>query len=294
MILPKFRFYDPPDIEDTVKLVSRLARKAVIMAGGTDVLVNMKRGIIVPENVISINRINALKSVCYESNVMKIGSCVTASNLAQNTDLRDDFNALVESALSLGSPLIRNLATIGGNIVTARPAGDFLPSLLAYDASLILRNTAGDRTVLAEEFFTGPGESVRKPDELLTCILMKKPAANSGSCYLKLGMRKGPAISIVNVACCLALSEDGDICTARLAIGAVAPTPIRSKKVEERVTGERPNAVLFREAGKLAAKDCRPLDDNRGSAEYRRAVTGVLTERALTTAFNLAKKNKFR
>ena len=294
MLLPQFRYHDPTRLEEALQVMSTLKEKAAVIAGGTDVLVNIKKGVIRPEDVVSLGRIPELRTVSFNDGILKIGACVTASELTEYKEVNSEFHALSEGAESLGSPLIRNLATIGGNLVTARPAADFPPSLIAYEAKLVLRNSVRERLVSVDKFFVGPGETIREPDELLTVILIDRPPAHSGAHYMKLGMRKSLSISIVNVACYLALNEGGCIDLARIALGAVAPTPVRAKEAEICLMGEKASESLFRKAGELAIKDCRPIDDHRGSTEYRYAMVGVLTRRALTVAFKNAERNRSR
>jgi carbon-monoxide dehydrogenase medium subunit len=270
--------------------MAELKEKARPLAGGTDLLVNMKKDVVSPENVVSLDRIDALKEKNLANGQMRLGACLKAADIGNSEEINALLSAVGISGSSLGSPLIRNLATIGGNIVTARPAADFPPSLLVYDAQVVLKKADGERRVPLNEFFVGPGETIMTPDEILTEVVMDRPPDFSGSGYIKLGLRKALEISIVNVASFIALDgKDGSITSARVALGAVAPVPMRAVSAEKVLVGEKPGETLFEKAGEAAADDSKPIDDFRGSAEYRRAMVGVLTKRTLNLALEKAR-----
>ena len=291
MILPKFEYHDPSTLDEACQIMAELKEKARPLAGGTDLLVNMRRGAVSPENVVSLGRIEELKEVNPSNAQLRLGACLTAAEIGQSREVNDLINPLGIGANSLGSPLIRNLATIGGNLVTARPAADLPPPLMAYGASVVLKNSSGKRTVSLDNFFRGPGQTVMEPDELLTEIIIEKPPPYSGGGYIKLGARKTLVTSIVNVAAFLSLDgRDGTIISARVVLGAVAPVPMRTTSSEQVLLGEKPTDALFLRAGEAAAGDSKPIDDFRGSAEYRRAMVEVLTRRALNMALSKAKE----
>jgi CO/xanthine dehydrogenase FAD-binding subunit len=291
MILPKFEYHDPSTLDEACQIMAELKEKARPLAGGTDLLVNMRRGAVSPENVVSLGRIEELKGVHPSNGQLRLGACVTAAEIGQSKEVNDLINPLGSGANSLGSPLIRNLATIGGNLVTARPAADLPPPLMAYGASVVLKNSSGKRAISLDNFFRGPGQTVMEPDELLTEIIIEKPPPYSGGDYIKLGARKTLVISIVNVAAFLSLDgRDGTITSARVVLGAVAPVPMRTTSSEQVLLGEKPTDALFLRAGKAAAGDSKPIDNFRGSAEYRRAMVEVLTRRALNMALSKAKE----
>jgi carbon-monoxide dehydrogenase medium subunit len=285
MLLPKFDFYEPLSIEEACEILAEKGRDAKALSGGTDLLVAMKRKVISPGHLVSLGRIQELKTLALGNGALKMGAGLTASELAESQEIQRMAGALGTGAGGLGSPLIRNLATLGGNLGWARPAADLPPPLMAYGAVVVLRSQSGERRVPVEEFFKGPGETVLHPEELVTAVEMERPEMPFGAGYIKLGVRKSLEISLVNVAAFVALDgNDGPIARARVALGAVAPTPIRSSSAERVLTGERPSEELFARAGEEASKDSRPIDDFRGSAQYRRAMVGVLTRRALNIA----------
>jgi len=288
MLLPQFEFHEPHTVEEACQLMGQLGDKARPLAGGTDLLVNMKKKITAPENLVSLDRIEELREISTQGDVVRIGSCLKVADAAKASGIKDSFAALAEGASRLGSPLIRNLATVAGNIVSARPAADLPPSLIAYGAELVVRSASGERTLPLEGFFSGPGQTVLKPDEIVVAIVIKKPPENSGSAYIKLGVRETLEISIVNVAVSLTL-DNGAIKDARVVLGSVAPTPVRAPSAEKALIGEKPSDALFAKAGEAASSDARPIDDFRGSAEYRRDMVAALARRALAAALSRAK-----
>jgi len=259
------------------------------IAGGTDLVVNMRRGAVAPGHVVSLGRIKELCAMDLSGRTLRIGACCTVASLAESSDLASQFHALHEGALSLGSPLVRNLATAGGNLVTARPAADLPPPLMAYGGTVILQSSQGQRFVPLDQFFVGPGRTVMKPHEILASIVIETPSAFSGSSYIKLGTRRALEISIVSVASFLTLERPGGrIQSARIVLGSVAPVPMRAGDAEKTLIGEVPSGPLFVKAGETAAGESKPIDDHRGTAEYRREMVSVLTRKTLHTALERA------
>jgi carbon-monoxide dehydrogenase medium subunit len=251
----------------------------------------MKKKVLAPKHLVSLARIDELKNMESSRGQVKIGACVTVAELAESTIIAKTLRALRCGARSLGSPLIRNLATIGGNLGSARPAADLPPSLIAYDARVILKSFTDERTIPLDDFFLGPGLTQIRGNEILTEIRVHTPPPYAGAGYSNIGIRKAQDCNLVNVASFLSLNEhDGRIETSRIVMGCVGPTPMRSPASEKLLVGEKPNDALFYEAGKAAAGDCIPIDDFRGTKEYKRSMMGVLTQRALAMAYQEAKK----
>jgi carbon-monoxide dehydrogenase medium subunit len=287
MLLPQFDFHEPRTVEEACRLLGEMGTNARPLAGGTDLLVNMKKKLIAPENLISLDQIESLKGVNKLDGGLNIGACMKVADIAASTEIREMFPALAEGASRLGSPLIRNLATAAGNLVSARPAADLPPSLIAYGAELIVRSSSGERTLPLEELFTGPGLTVLGPDEMVESIRLKDQPKNSGSAYIKLGIRETLEISIVNVAASLTIEND-TVKNARIVLGSVAPTPIRAPSAENALIGEEPSDALFAKVGEAAAADAKPIDDFRASATYRRDMVSTLTRKALSLALDRA------
>lgn len=295
MLLPKFQYHEPEALDEALRLMGEIGGEASVLAGGTDLLVNMKMGKTAPGHVVSLSRIEELRGVRSQQGALTLGACLTAGELKEQEQIRAEFNGLCQSAGSLGSPLIRNLATVGGNIVTARPAADLPPSLMAYGASILLKKKGGERLLPLESFFKGPGQTTIEPGEILCAILLHEPPPYSGGGYVKLGVRRALEISLVNVAAFFALDgPSGPIKEARIVLGAVAPVPMRAPSAEAVLMGEKPEDELFEKAGNAAAKDAKPIDDFRASAEYRRDMVKVLTRRALKLAYEEAKLREWR
>lgn len=291
MLLPKFEYHEPTTLEETLELLMELGGNAKVLAGGTDLLVKMKQKIDKPRHVISVARVPGMDEVIPRNgHGVTVGAGVTAAALSRHELLRDRFEPLALAAGRLGAPMIRNRATIGGNLVNGRPAADLPPACMVLDAALKLKSVSGERDVPVHEFFRGPGETVIEPHELLVSINMETPKPWSGGAYIKLGARKTLEISMVNVAVMLTLqSADGPIADARIALGAVAPTPVRAFAAEDLLMGAAPSEELFQRAGEVGVGMCSPITDHRGTMEYRCMMIEVLTKRALGVALERAK-----
>jgi len=292
MLLPKFDYHEPVTLDEACQIMAELGEDARPLAGGTDLIVNMKKKVLSPKHLVSLGRIGDLRNIDSANGVLKIGASVSVAQISESDEIKDSFSALHEGALNLGSPLIRNLATIAGNIVSARPAADLPPPLMVHGAKVVLKSTSGERAVALENFFKGPGQTVIAANEILKEVVVLKPEPHSGGAYIKLGIRKALEISLVNVAAFVCLdSADGPIKSARIVIGSVAPTPLISPAAEKVLVGEIPSEALFVRAGEAAALDSRPIDDFRASAQYKRAMVEVLTKRALNMAMSKSRGN---
>ena len=295
MLLPKFDYHTPTTIDEACSLLSHYGTKAKVLAGGTDLLVNMKKKLLSPDQIISLNKIEGLSEVTHQNgSFLSIGPLATAAYLAGSQRIQDQFSLLARGAGRLGSPLIRNRATIGGNLITARPASDLAPPLLALGAGLILKGPQGDRRLSIEQFFLGPGQTAIRADEILAGILIPNPQGPSAGAYIKLGTRKALEIALVNAASFLELAADGSIKKARVALGAVAPVPFLASSAAKVLEGVKPknqDDPVFKEAAGAAARDSRPITDHRGSADYRREMVEILTLRTLKAAYNQLMKN---
>ncbi|MCF8040193.1 MAG: FAD binding domain-containing protein, partial [Desulfohalobiaceae bacterium] len=205
MLLPRFEYDEPKSVAEACDLLAEFGNEARCLAGGTDLMVNMKKGVLSPRHVVSLARIEALKKLEILGGAFKIGATATVADLGEAQQIRENASALGSGARALGSPLIRNLATIGGNISSARPAGDLLPSLLVYGARVVLRSKQGERTLALKEFFQGPGQTLMRPDEVLTEIEFETVGPGAGAGYLNLGIRKVQDINVINGASFIAL-----------------------------------------------------------------------------------------
>jgi carbon-monoxide dehydrogenase medium subunit len=290
MLLPTFEFHAPLSVQDALELKQTHKGDAKVLAGGTDLLVHLKKKLITTKNLISLSRIKELSAIQEIDDTVIIGACATMAKIAATPVIQKKFAALKAGCDNLGTHLIRNRATIGGNACNASPAGDTLPALLVYEAKALLESSAGKRTVPIQDFFTGPGRTCIQEDEILTGFELALPPAHSGAHYIQLGKRKSSEINVVNVAAFLQYDPDsGTVADARIALGSVAATPIRAPQAEAALKGLPAEEKNFSAAGETARKeDCRPIDDFRGSAAYRAAMVGVLTKRTLAAAFEQA------
>ncbi len=289
LILPKFVYYEPGDMPEACKIMSDLHGNAKIIAGGTDILVNMKKGLLSPGCLVSIAKISELSEIGPVNGSISIGAHLIVAKLAEFEIIRKKLPSLAKASGVLGSPLIRNRATIGGNIVTARPAADLPPPLLAMGAKVKLESTKGVREVALDDFFLGPGATIMSPDEILSMIVVDELPPFTGSDYIKLGHRKSLEIAIVAVASRITLNgPDGEIKDARIILSSVAPTAIHAVSAEKILIGEKPTDALLEKAARLAGKDCSPITDIRGGAEYRCAMVEILTKRTLSAALKEA------
>jgi aerobic carbon-monoxide dehydrogenase medium subunit len=294
MLLPKFDYHEPSTLEEALHLLSEFGGNAKVLAGGTDLLVKMKLKVDKPAHVISIARVPGMDAVIPRNgHAVTVGAATTAAELSRHELLRERFTPLALAAGKLGAPMIRNRATIGGNLVNGRPAADLPPACMVLNATAKLKSTTGEREVPIGEFFRGPGDTLIEPNELMVSINIETPPPWSGGDYIKLGARKALEISMVNVATMITLqSPDGPIVNARIALGAVAPTPVRAFAAEELLIGERPSDELFQRAGEVGVGMCSPITDHRGTMEYRCMMIEVLTRKSLQASLELARSWK--
>jgi len=283
-----FDYCAPKRLEEALDIFAEYGERARALAGGTDLILFMEKGRLKPDLVVEIPFCPPFIGVEITNTHIRIGSRTTMRELETSSLVREKVPVLADAASKVGSLQIRNLATIGGNICTASPAGDTLPALLVLDASVRLVSKGGERMIPLREFFLGPGETVRQPDELLTEVILPLPHHRSGCSFYKLSVRRYMDIAIVNVAALVTVNEDGFITDAKIALGSVAPTPIRAYEAEERLKGNNLNDILLDEVGKLAQDASSPITDQRGTAEYRRIMVYRLTKRVVKEAYERA------
>jgi carbon-monoxide dehydrogenase medium subunit len=238
---------------------------------------------------MSLKRIQEVHE-CTNNGLLSIGSAVTVGRIARDPRVQQAFTALAAAAGLIGSAQIQNMATVGGNICNASPSADTAPALLVLDAVAVIASARGERTLLLEEFFLGPGKTALQPAEFLKSIQVPVLEARSGSFYYRHTPRARMDIAVVGVAAMLTLDGNSRITKARIALGAVAPTPLRAYKAETDLIGETPSEDLFNHAAHVAMDAAAPIDDLRASAEYRRHLVQVLTKRALHQALVHAKE----
>jgi len=284
MITEKLKYLEPKTMEEAVSLLSQHKEAAKVVAGGTDLITQLKKGAELPRYIINIKGIPDQDSITYdEREGLRIGALATIHSIEVSPVIRQKFGVLAKAASELGTSQIRNCATIGGNLCNAAPSAETAPALLVLEARLKIVGANGERTVHIEDFFTGPGQTMLHPDEILSEIQVPNPPPRSGGVYLKQTVRKALDLATVGVAVITRL--DGDIIRdVKIALGAVAPTPIRARKAETVIREQRLDDALLDEAGLVASREASPIDDVRSSADYRRKIIRVLVGRAIRQA----------
>jgi carbon-monoxide dehydrogenase medium subunit len=275
-----FAFIQPREVPEALNALTESGR-IVPVAGGTNVLVNMKRAPLQADLVVDLTRIEALEPISIHGDNIRLGAGVTFARLLEWHPGGAVEALLRPMCVAFAGPLIRNLATVGGNICDASPAADVSPPLLALDASVELESAAdGLRTLHLSEFFRGVRKTVRRENELLTGVTFAKPNDDERAFYYKLGKRKADAISIVSVAITVKLTS-GKVERARIALGAVAPVAMRASAAEGVLQGEPLNDKTIATAAAAAAQEAQPIDDFRAGGAYRRQMVEVLVARGL-------------
>lgn len=287
-----FEYFAPETLEEAIRLLDEYGEAARPLAGGTDLLVFMRDWRVTPDVVVDLKRIPTLYGVEeLPDGGVRFGALVPMYDLERDGMLQAKYPHLVSALREVGSIQIRNLATVGGNVCNASPAADTPPALLTLQAQVRLEGPQGERILPLQEFFRGPGQTVLRRGEVLTHFLLPPPRPRSGGCYIKLANRRAMDIAFVGVAAWVALNGDDTIAEARIALGAVAPTPIRAEEAEAILRGQPLEERVLREAAGAAEAASKPITDQRASAEYRRMMVEVLTRRALLRAAEQAKRN---
>ncbi len=286
MALPTY--FSPNSVEEAISLLSKYGDEARVISGGTDLLVQMKRNILLPDYLISVSNIRDLDYIKYDQTKgLRIGALTTIGYVANSPLVQGKFGVLAQGAALLGTPIIKNQGTIGGNLCNAAPSADIAPPLIVLGAQAKIAGIDGEKTVPVEDFFAGPGATVLKHHQLLVEIQIPNPRPHSGGSYIKQTRGKGADLAVVGVAAFVVMDRDtiGDV---KIALGAVAPTPVRAKKAEAILKGLRLDDKLLSESGQAASYESKPIDDVRSSADYRRKLVAVLTKRAVVQAVQQA------
>ncbi len=277
----KFDYHQPGTLKDAYRLMEKAKGKAKYIAGGTDLIVHMKNRAVQPDTLVSLKRIGELSGIRHNGDLV-MGSMTLLRDIERNPFVAHQYPALAQAVSSLGTPQIRNVATLGGNLCNAAPSADCAPPLLVLEAIFTVEGPGGLREVAVEDFFTSPGETCMDMAEVLTRIRVPAPRDNEKMAFLKIG-RSSTDIAIVNAAVCLAMERN----TCRkccLAVGAVAPVPLRLTSVEKMIEGEEITDELLRKAQEMTEQAVKPITDVRSSEEYRRIMSGVLIRRAIRHA----------
>jgi len=273
----------PRSVDEALRVLSERGSEAKLLAGGTDLLPQLKNGLLKPAWVVDLSGVERVRTLRSDSGGLRVGAAVSARTLERDATTQKTYTSLAESGALVGSVQIRNLATLGGNLCNAAPSADMAPPLLALDAEAVIAGPGGERRVPITDFFSGVRRTVLSPDEILLEIVIPAPGPRSGGHYLRHTPRRELDIAVVGVASQLTLSN-GVCSKARIALAAVAPVPLRAREAEQLLEGKPVTPEGIERAAEMAVGAARPISDQRGSADYRLHLVRVLTRRTLRTA----------
>jgi carbon-monoxide dehydrogenase medium subunit len=276
-----FSVHHPQSISDAVAMGQRFGARGRFLAGGTDLIIQINRKRLSPQHLIDLTGLSELAGVEEDADEIRVGALVTHKTIERHPLFQDALMALPEAARVVGGHQVRNVGTIGGNIANASPAADVVAPLSALEAELTLVGVAGTRRLRLDAFLVGPGRTARDDGELLRHVHLRRLPPRSATAFLKAGRRKAMEISVVCAAARVTLDDEGRCAAARIALGAVSATTMRPRHAEQALEGATLTDEVLREAGRLAAQACDPIDDVRASARYRRLLVEALVPRAL-------------
>jgi len=280
----------PTTVEQAVKLLATKGEKARPLCGGTDILIQMRAGIRKPEQLVDVKAIPELRQISFDpKSGLRLGAAVSCIEIYENPAMRKHYPGLTEAAHLIGSIQIQSRASVGGNLCNGSPAADTTPALVVLGAIAHVVSANESRDIPVEQFCTGPQRTVLQPGELLVELRIPAPKPHSSDAYLRFIPRNEMDIAVVGVG--VALTLDGERCTAaRIGLGAVGPTPLLATKAAESLIGKKLDGTAIENAGKLAGEAATPIDDMRGTAEFRTSITAVLTRRAIAIAAERARQ----
>jgi aerobic carbon-monoxide dehydrogenase medium subunit len=291
MIPAAFTYHAPTSIADATALLTRYGDDAKVLSGGQSLIPLMKLRLANPQHVIDINRIPHLAYIREAGGDLAIGALVRESDLEESEIIRARFPILLDTSKVIADPLVRNLATVCGNVAHADPANDHPTTMLALGAAVVAVGPKGERRIPMDGFFVGPFTTTLSPDEIVTELRIPTPPSRSGGAYLKLERKVGD-FATAAVAAQLTLSANGTCERAGIGLTNVGPTPIQAKRAEKFLSGKRLDEAAIKQAALLAAEESEPESDLRGPAEYKRDLVRVLTARALRKALERAGRGR--
>ena len=280
MIPPSFEYLTPSNISDAVALLQKHGDEAKILAGGHSLIPAMRLRLAEPGYLIDISGIGGLDYIQEESGQLRIGAMTCEAALEESEIVRSQYPLLLDTAKMIADPSVRNMATVGGNLAHGDPANDHPATMLALRASVVAEGPNGTREIKIDDFFPDFFTTALVEDEILTEIRIPSPPSASGGTYLKIERKVGDYAAAA-VACQLNIDSSGSIENIGLGLTNVGSTPIRASSAEELLKGKKPDENMLAEAGRLTAADSEPMEDLRGSAEYKRALVNELTQRAI-------------
>jgi CO/xanthine dehydrogenase FAD-binding subunit len=284
----EFEYLAPKSVQQALEWLNTYRGRARILAGGTDLYLRLRKGVFLPDYVIDLKRVPGLDSITSNrGGGVQIGPTTLQDDVARSSLIQQLYPALAEAALWVGAVQTRNRATVVGNLCNASPAADTAPALLSYGAQVKIASIQGERTIPLEEFFTGPGKTALQDNELVAEIILPAPQPHTGAAFFR-RTRTAMDIAVVCGAAMLHLAN-GTCQNARIALGAVGPTPLRATRAEAALQGQTLTDQILEEASRIASEEARPIDDVRSTAEYRREMVRVLTRRGLRQAMERAR-----
>ena len=283
------RYEAPKTIKEAAGLLAKSKGSAFVLAGGSDLLVRLKGGMIEPELVVDIKRIPSMQTVTKTAAGFRIGAAVPCAALGENAALKKAWPGVVEAANLIGSDQVQSRCTIVGNLCNASPAADSVPAMVAAGAKAAIVGPKGRRTVAVEDVVTGPGKTSLKKGEVIEAITLAKPAPKSGDAYLRFTPRTEMDIAVVSAGICLTLGAKGVIKKARVALGAVGPTVLLVPAAAKAIVGTKLDDAALAKLAAACEAACKPIDDKRGTIEFRTEVAGVLARRAALIAYQRAR-----
>jgi xanthine dehydrogenase iron-sulfur cluster and FAD-binding subunit A len=292
ILVHEFIYLEPGSVSEVIELLAAHGDAARILAGGTDLLVQMKMERQKPAFVIGIGALTELQGIRQDIAKLTIGALTTIRELARDAGVRSHYTALAEACAAFSTAQVQAMGTVGGNLCNGSPASDTAPALIALGAEVVLVGPEGETRLPLERFFRGPGRTARRPDQILVAVEVPAPAPNTGSAFVKIG-RVAADIAKANAA--VELVRDGDrIADCRLAFGSVAPTPMRAPRVEAILRGQTMTPELISQAAAAAGEEISPIDDVRSTAAYRRQVVAALTVDGINRAWERAANGKWQ
>jgi carbon-monoxide dehydrogenase medium subunit len=281
--------YEAPETtKAAVGLLAKAKGSAYVLAGGSDLLVRMKGGYIEPDLVVDIKRIKAMREVKKTASGFTIGAAVSCAELTENKALAKAWPGVVEAAGLIGSKQVQGRCTMSGNLCNASPAADSVPALVAAGAKAVVQGPKGKRTVAVEQIPVGPGRTSLKKGELIEALVLPARKARSGDAYLRFIPRSEMDIAVVSAAVNLTIDGKGVVTDARVSLGAVAPTVLLVSAAAKAIIGTKLDDAALEKLGEAASAACRPIDDKRGTVEFRTKVAAVLAKRAAKIAYSRA------
>lgn len=282
-------YESPKSLAQALSLLAAAGEKGRVLAGGTDLIIQMRAGVRTPEQIVDVKNIPELQTIAFSpQDGLRLGAAVSCARITEDAVLKQQYPGLVEAAALIGSDQIQNRCSLGGNLCNGSPAADTTPALIALGATCVIASARGTRTVPVEQVVTAPGRTVLQPDELLVEFLIAAPKSHSADCYQRFIPRNEMDIAVVGVGAAVTV-EGGKFTAARIGLGAVAATPLFAKEAGDSLVGKPVNDEAIAAAAVLAQKIATPITDMRGTAEYRTHLVGVLTRRVVKEAAERAK-----